>query len=229
MIFASMVAPLLINEMVKTMSIPQISPYLVPELPEIASVDWALETSRAALLIHDMQKYFVDAYDKEAEPINHVIEHIRRLVLLADELRVPVFYSAQPPGQHRVRRGLLGDMWGEGMATSKDAEIICQLKPKPHHVSITKWRYSAFERTDLEHALRFAKRDQLLITGVYGHMGCMVTAVDAFMKDIQPFIVGDAIGDFSAEEHANMMRWVAKRCGVVLSTEMALAQISSSH
>lgn len=208
------------------MSIPQLSPYCVPELPETTAAHWDLEAFRAALLIHDMQKYFVAAYDENAEPINSVIAHIRCLVSLADELKIPVFYSAQPPSQHRVRRGLLGDVWGEGMATSKDAEIIGELQPKSHHVVITKWRYSAFERTDLEQALRFAKRDQLLITGVYGHMGCMITAADAFMKDIQPFIIGDAIGDFSAEEHADMMRWVAKRCGVVLPTERAFSQLS---
>ena len=88
---------------------------------------------------------------------------------------------------------------------------------------ITKWRYSAFERTDLEQALVFTRRNQLIITGVYGHMGCQVTAVDAFMKDIQPFMVGDAIADFSATEHAEAMSWVAKRSGMVISTAEVLS------
>lgn len=204
------------------MALPALAPYPLPPLPDIQAAPWELDCSRAALLIHDMQQYFINAYQLNQPPIAPVIHNIAALIKAADAQSIPVFFSAQPPQQSAPRRGLLFDVWGQGMQTPEQAAIIPQLAPLAHHHVITKWRYSAFERTDLFNALLFSKRDQLMITGVYGHMGCQVTAADAFMKDIQPFFIGDAVADFSAAEHAGAMQWVAKRCGKVISTQAAL-------
>jgi bifunctional isochorismate lyase/aryl carrier protein len=70
--------------------------------------------------------------------------------------------------------------------------------------------------------LKESGRDQLIITGVYAHIGCMTTATDAFMRDIKPFFVADALADFSREEHLMSLKYVAGRCGRVVMTEELL-------
>lgn len=211
------------------MAIPAITSYQIPTRPLEGgpSSEWAASSHRAALLIHDMQRYFIAPYDLQVDPIKTVISNIALLMSYADSHGIPVFFSAQPPAQHATRRGLLTSLWGEGIQTNNDADIIAELHPQDHHHIITKWRYSAFERTDLLHSLSYAGRDQLLVTGVYGHMGCKVTAVDAFMKDIQPFLITDAIADFNRTDHIETITWVNRRCGQSLTTADAIAQLNS--
>ena len=71
-------------------------------------------------------------------------------------------------------------------------------------------------------------RDQLIVTGIYAHIGCMTTALVAFMNDIQAFLVRDAVADFSAEDHAMAVRYVSQRCGVSLNRNELEAQLSNS-
>lgn len=91
---------------------------------------------------------------------------------------------------------------------------------------MTKWRYSAFQRTDLRQLLGHHGRDQLIVTGVYAHMGCMLSAAEAFMSDVQPFLVSDATADFSRDEHLMALTYAAKRCGSVTTTDALVSAFS---
>ncbi|MCZ9309406.1 isochorismatase family protein [Corynebacterium uberis] len=211
------------------MPIPHIESYRIPSDLPTPVVDWTLQPQRAALLVHDMQNYFIDAFDPDADPIRTVIANIQQLIALFDAAGAPVFYSVQPPAQDPLRRGLLTEVWGQGMSTKQQAAVIEALHPQPHHHVVTKWRYSAFQRTDLRETLAHARRDQLVITGVYGHMGCQVSAADAFMNDIEAFLITDAIADFSAREHAGAINWVGTRAGVAMTTAAAVASLEAQQ
>lgn len=69
------------------MGLPRIATYDVPgvdEHPE-GRVDWTLDPTRSAILVHDMQQYFVDAFAEADGPVGLAIGHIARL--LAERLR----------------------------------------------------------------------------------------------------------------------------------------------
>jgi bifunctional isochorismate lyase/aryl carrier protein len=189
-------------------------------------VPWLLQPSRAALLIHDMQNYFVSAFPAGQAPVTQLVAHIdliRRACAASD---VPVFYSAQPGKQAPADRGLQSDFWGPGMTSAAEHQaIVDALAPRPGDTVLTKWRYSAFQRTDFEAALRARGRDQLVVTGVYASIGCALTAADAFMRDVQPFIVCDAVADFTRQRHDEALRFVAERFAVPLTTEQTLADL----
>src|SRR5690606_1322431 len=165
--------------------------------------------------------YFLQKYDINAEPIPTLLRHIQRLRAQCHAPGIPVVYTAQPAIQPPQDRAMLTDFWGPGLSDphhSDQEAIIDELAPAPQDVILTKWRYSAFYRSDLKKLMRDQGRDQLIISGIYSHIGCMTTALDAFMNDIQPFFVSDATADFSAAEHTMAIEYVAQLCGVSTST-----------
>jgi len=212
------------------MAIPDIAPYELPtadDLP-LGRVAWEADPERAVLLIHDMQRYFVRPFTPNASPLIDVIPRIDDLRNVARSVGVPVLYSVQPGAQSPTDRALLWDFWGPGPSNyPEDVGIIDELEPGPDDPVMTKWRYSAFQRTDLRDRLRALGRDQLIITGIYAHIGCLATAMEAFMQDVQPFLVADATADFSREEHLWALHWGAGRCARVVTAHDVAAQLSS--
>jgi bifunctional isochorismate lyase/aryl carrier protein len=204
------------------MTIPFIEPYLPPTRRELPTprVDWRPNSGRAVLLIHDMQRYFLRFYAADQSPVRELLANVVALRSFAAEHGIPVVYSAQPADPVRARRGLLGDVWGPGLtAHPEEQEIAPELAPRAGDRLLEKTRYSAFHGTELLAYLRQQQRDQLWICGVFAHIGCMLTAFDAFMHDVKPFLVADAVADFSRAEHEQALRMVAGRCGVALDRE----------
>ena len=210
------------------MSIDRVQPYRMPDERDLPPgvVTWRPDASRAALLVHDMQRYFVRFLSEGQSPAVELIAHTRALLGAAREAGLPVFYTAQPGAMTPEDRGLLADFWGPGMTRAlSDREIVPELAPAPGDTVLTKWRYSAFVRSGLHRRLVQAGRDQLIVCGVYAHVGCLMTANDAMARDIQPFLVADAVADFSDVYHRLALEYAAERCAAVVTTETVLRGI----
>ncbi|TWP50542.1 isochorismatase family protein [Lentzea tibetensis] len=200
--------------------IPPIVGYALPssaDLPE-SIPQWTFDPERAVLLVHDMQLYFLSPFP---EPMRE--ELVAAAAALRDQCAkrgVQVAYTAQPGSMTDEQRGLLKDIWGPGMrANGQNQEIVPQLAPADGDWVLTKWRYSAFARTDLLERCRAAGRDQLVLCGVYAHVGVLATALDAYSNDIQPFFVADATADFTEDHHRMALDYAAARCAVVTTAK----------
>lgn len=211
------------------MAIPAILPYPMPvesDLPK-NRVAWTPDPKRAALLIHDMQQYFLNAFTVTESPVVELLANIQKLKAYCAEQGIPVIYSAQPGKQSPEQRGLLQDFWGPGLTKCADQQkIVDELAPGGQDLVLTKWRYSAFQQTNLLEMLQQRGRDQLIVCGIYAHIGCLMTACEAFMKDVQPFFVADAVADFSREKHMMALTYAAERCAVTITTQRLIDQLS---
>ncbi|MER8000382.1 isochorismatase family protein [Streptomyces sp. NPDC095613] len=203
--------------------LPTIEKYPLPTSGIPASIpNWSVDPNRAVLLVHDMQRYFLAPFPEEVR--RKVVQNAAQLRKHCDDVGIPVSYTAQPGGMNAAERGLLNDFWGPGMRVAPaDREVVDAVAPVAGDWEFTKWRYSAFFRTDLLERMKYHGRDQLIICGVYAHVGVLMTAVESFSNDIETFLVADAVADFSEEDHWLALEYAAKRCAVVTTTEEVTA------
>ncbi|MGW5054070.1 isochorismatase family protein [Actinokineospora sp. NPDC004072] len=203
--------------------IPAIGSYPMPvraDLPDNIA-PWVVDPARAVLLVHDMQRFFLRPFPEDVRA--PLVANAARLRERCRAAGMPIAYTAQPGGMTEAERGLLKDFWGPGMRVDPaDRAVVEPLAPEPGDWVFTKWRYSAFCRSDLLERMRAHGRDQVVLCGVYAHVGVLMSAVEAFTNDIEAFIVADAVGDFSAEHHRMAMSYAAEVCAVVVTAAEVL-------
>lgn len=209
------------------MSIPQAINYEAPLEPwPVSRADWRIDTQRSALLIHDMQRYFLRPYATSCSALKDAIANTASLIDKARASNIPIFYTAQTGVQSEIPRGLQADLWGSGMQPIPEhTEIISELTPSAQDTVLVKHRYDAFAHSPLREKLEREGRDQLLICGVYAHIGVLATAFSAFQSEIKPFVVADAVADFGAVEHRRALEQIASCCGVVTLTSEVLDEL----
>ncbi|UXI03302.1 isochorismatase family protein [Photobacterium sp. TY1-4] len=210
------------------MAIPSIERYTLPATESYPAnkTDWQIDPAKAVLLIHDMQEYFVNFYRADQSPMKELKQNIQTLKAAAKQAGIPVVYTAQPANQAPEDRALLTDFWGTGL--KEETAIIAELAPESDDLQYVKWRYSAFKKTPLLDYMQAQGKDQLIICGIYGHIGILSTALDAFMLDIKPFVIGDAIADFSLADHEFALSYLAGRAGNIQPLSVALAAMAQA-
>jgi len=213
-----------------SVGIPDIESYPMPDATQLPAntARWRADPDRAVLLVHDMQRFFLRPFPQDASPGRELVANTAKLRAQCAELDVPVCYTAQPGSMTPAERGLLLDFWGPGMqADAADRAVVNELVPDAEDWVLTKWRYSAFHRTGLLDRMRAADRDQLVICGVYAHVGVLMSACDAFSSDIEVFVAADAIADFTLDHHWMAITYAAQRCAVVAATDQLLEQLTT--
>lgn len=179
--------------------------------------------SRSALLILDMQKFFLDershAYIPSALP---VIRKIKRLAHAFTKINAPVILTRHLNSVNDA--GLMGQWW-QDCITEKDelSEIIPELN-LPDTTIIEKTRYDAFYRTPLERILREKGVSQLVITGVMSHLCCETTARSAFVRDFTVFFPVDGTATYNEDFHRATLLNLSHGFAVPVLMEELLAE-----
>jgi len=206
------------------MAIPVIEDYNLASqsLSVPSKVDWRMEPSRSLLLVHDMQSFFLNPLPELLRQA--LLDNCEKLIAWARENSIPVVYTGQKGSMTVKERGLLFDFWGGGMiADPMHTQIAPALSPLSGEQVLEKWRYSAFFSSSLTDIFSDHNRDQIIICGVYAQIGILTTALDAYSRDIEVFLVKDAIADFSLSAHERMLNFAASCCASILSAEEVLS------
>ena len=183
----------------------------------------ALSRDDAALLVVDMQRYFLQksshAYLPEAEEI---VENVQRLIGRCRDSSVPVTFTrhAHKPGENP---GPMSRWWADTIQDGTELSRIDERFAPLHSEKVfRKTAYSAFVGTNLERWLRTRKISQVIITGVMTHLCCESTARDAFMKGFDVFFVVDGTASSTRDLHLSSVKTLTDGFAIPVTTKEVL-------
>jgi biuret amidohydrolase len=187
-----------------------------------------LNKERAALLVVDMQKFFLDPSSPTFTCGGlAIMPNVKKLIEAFRQDNRPVIYTCHVHHPDRIDAGIMG-WWWEGMCLegSPESQVHDQIAPLPNEKVIQKHRYSAFYNTDLETVLRCQHIDDIVIAGIMTNMCCESTARDAYYRDYRVFFPADGTGSINEEMHVASLLNLAFGFAYVTATGEILRQMS---
>ncbi len=159
-----------------------------------------LQVNRSALLVLDMQRYFLEEESHAFVPSAGAIK--ANIKLLQDNCLnrgIPVFHT-----RHINTPGNAGQMkqWWRNLISRDNpfSEIVPDIADERANC-LEKSQYDAFLFTALEQQLLSAGVRQLVITGVMTHLCCESTARSAFARGFEVFFTVDATATYNRQFH----------------------------
>ncbi len=194
-----------------------------------------LKVERAALLVIDMQRDFLDprgyaaragldikTFQAAIGPVSRLLDAARAagmMIVHTREGHVPDLSDCPPYKLARSRNagaeigspGPLGRLLVRGEAGH---DFVEELRPAAGEIVIDKPGYSAFAHTDLDHRLRVRGIDTLLLSGITTEVCVSSTLRDAVDRGYRCITIGDACASGFPDLHDAALRMIAVEGGI---------------
>lgn len=160
----------------------------------------AFDPDRAALLVLDMQDYFLRETSHAFIPsAPAILPNIQMLVETFHAHARPIIFTRHVNTD--ADAGMMSHWWRNVIrADSPDSEITSALDTSTGSV-IQKSQYDAFFKTELNALLLGREVGQVLVTGVMTHLCCETTARSAFVRGFEVFLCIDGMASYTEAQH----------------------------
>ncbi|MBN1216075.1 MAG: cysteine hydrolase [Candidatus Lokiarchaeota archaeon] len=167
------------------------------------------QLSKAALLVIDMQNYFLDASSHAYLPTGElIINSINSVISYFQANNRPVIFTRYGIDDTIiVKSSKMKEWWGRNELHFSDplSEIHPLLKVNNSNI-IKKSTYDSFIGTDLQDILENLNIEHIVITGVITQLCCETTARSAFCRDFFVWMVIDCIASQNEELHLSSLK-----------------------
>ncbi len=177
-----------------------------------------------ALVVVDLQEFFVDPSSHAFLPLSpHIERNIRLLVDAYRRRGLPIIFTRHAHGAESTL-GSMGRWWGDPLMASSPLSKL-RLEPAEGEVVVVKERYDAFHNTSLEEELEDRGVKELVFTGVMTDLCVETTARSAFVRDYDVMVVMDATTTQSEELHISSLITLAHGFAIIRRTDEILGEI----
>ncbi len=173
----------------------------------------------SALLILDMQRYFLDENSHASIPsMKAIIPGIVRLAGAFSAAGRPVIMTRHLNTENNA--GMMGRWWKDLIRKEDEMSRIVDSILSPGADVIEKTQYDAFYSTRLEEILCEQEVSQLVVTGVMAHLCVESTVRSAFVRGFEVFVPVDSIATYNMELHAGSLRGLSHGFAVPVTADM---------
>jgi ureidoacrylate peracid hydrolase len=196
-----------------------------------------IDAARTALLVIDMQNYYVaEGYPNESPNARAIVPNINRMAaaLRAAGGRVVWIQTDSAEALAKWGNHHMYKLTPENAArrieklsaTDDGFKLYRTLEPRPEDLYVRKIKFSALvgESSNLDRVLREHGLEILLIAGTKTNVCCESTARDASMMEYRVAMLSDANATLTDEEHAAALNGFQVSFGDVMTVDEALAR-----
>ena len=206
-------------------NLPKKTKHWLAKVREYTRSGFEFEPEVAALLVIDMQKFFLS-------PESHAfLPAARAMIPNVNEMSRAFRESGRPAifTRHAYLKdedpGIMGEWWADAIRDENPvSEIDPALELQQGDVLLRKTRYNAFFGTELDEVLIRNQVKKIVITGVMTHLCCETTAREAFTRDYEVFFVVDGTATADEEFHISSIRNLAHGFVIPVSTAQILSR-----
>jgi len=172
-------------------SIKQKARVMLEEISRLrARHDLTLSPKRSALLIVDMQRYFLEDSSHAFIPAARaIVPRITKLIHAYSQHGRAIVFTRHLNTD--ADAGMMSRWWQDLIRKDDPASEIIPEFDTCRGVVIEKSQYDAFHKTQLEEILRQKGVTQVVICGVMTHLCCETTARSAFVRGFEVFFTVD--------------------------------------
>ena len=191
--------------------------------------DLTISSKRSALLILDMQRYFLEESSHAFIPAaKAIIPCIAKLAQVYSQNSLPIVFTHH---LNTATDAKMMAMWWRDLI--KRDNPLSEITPEfnlSNGIIIEKSQYDAFHETRLEEVLRQSGVSQVVICGVMTHLCCETTARSAFVRGFEVFFTIDGTATYNEAFHRATLLNLAHGFAVpVLINEILAALAATRH
>ena len=182
------------------------------------------EKGRTALLIVDMQDYFLQesshAFVPSAPAIIPAVKMLKQAFATAQQHIIFTRHINSPDDA-----GMMGRWWKELIDRDNPMSRITECLNDDNGTVLEKTQYDAFHNTALGNILETRKVRQLVICGLIANLCCETTARSAFVRGYEVVLVVDGTATYNADLHRATLLNLAHGFASLVLTKHLLAEL----
>ena len=189
----------------------------------------SFQLQQSALLVIDMQNYFLDTSSHAYIPSSEIIiKPIEKLINIFQRKNRPIIFTQYGISNNKIKeRTKMREWWGEELTFDNPLSEIYPSINTSNSIIIKKTTYDAFIGTDLQKILEENKINQLIITGVITHLCCETTARSAFCRNFTVWMVIDCLASHNEELHLSSLKAASHGFAIPITSDKLLEKMEN--